>query len=802
MTIPRHAAKLQSSRWTRELERSTIDGWHSNRAFKFDLSKKEEVYSIDTPPPYLTDKWHVGGAAHYAQIDMVARYKRLRGYNVLFPFGADRNGLPIEVVVEKTKGVRARDVSRAEFLEMCKEYLDSVEGDVLAQVKMLGIGMDLEHYYRTDSPEYRAVTQATFIDMWNKGLIYEDFRPTSWCPRCGTPIAEAEIEYVDEPSSLTYVKFKIKETEKDVYVATTRPELLPACAVLIYNPDDERYRSLEGSTAIVPLFGIEVKVIAHPVARMEFGTGMAMMCSYGDLTDVRLFRELGLQARTSVDQEGKLTEIAGEFAGQPVEEARKHVAEKLRREGLVLKEESIAHRTPTCWRCHSAVEIIETKEYYVKQLDYKDDVRRMAQEMEFYPPWSRQVLYDWVDSIVQDWPISRRRYYATEIPIWYCNNCGTPLLPPKGGYYQPWREDPPRGSKCNKCGFDKFTGETRVLDTWMDSSISQLYIRGYGWDDELFSRTKPTSMRPQGIDIVRVWLYYSILRTFLLIADKAFKQVRISGMGLDEKGEAMHKSRGNAVYPEEMIEKYGVDAFRLWSASEGKLGYNYRFSEERVRGDSLFITKLWNVCRFASQFQPRQRSDISHPLDKLFLRAAHDALFDAQREYDALDPFGAAYVMRDYVWNFLADHYLEMIKPRLYSESDDATVRSARATLHEIMRLVLVALHPIIPVVTDYVHRQLYGEPALDQHFPSDVRKMDEGEKQVLSLLLKANSTIWKRKKESGISLNSPLRDNVYLNPRLSPFLEDFKAAHRLESAKIGQERTENEEPVAAYFEP
>ena len=800
MSQKRRTPKIDSPRWTHELEKSTIDAWHAGRAFSFDPSKPGEVYSIDTPPPYLTDKWHVGGAAHYAQIDMVARYKRLKGYNVLFPFGADRNGLPIEVVVERTKNVRAKDIPRAEFLKLCKEYLDSVEGDVLSQVRDLGMGMDLVNFYRTDSPEYRAVTQASFIEMWNKGLVYEDFRPTSWCPRCGTPIADAEIEYQDRPSSLTYVKFRVKETGKDVTVATTRPELLPACAVLIFNPDDERYMALEGLTAIVPLFGQEVKIVSHPVAKIEFGTGIVMMCSYGDLTDVRLFREMGLQARTTIDNEGNLTEAAGEFAGLPVAEGRRRVIEKLRKEGLVSKEENISHRTPTCWRCHEPVEIVDTKELYVKQLDFREDVRRMADSMEFHPPWSKQVLYNWIDSIMQDWPISRRRYYATEIPIWYCKKCSTPFLPPKGRYYQPWREDPPAGSRCAKCGATEFVGETRVLDTWMDSSVSQLYIIGYGRDEKLFNKLRPASMRPQGIDIVRVWLYYSILRTFLLLGDKAFKQVRISGMGLDEKGEAMHKSKGNAVYPEQMIEKYGVDAFRLWAASEGKLGYNYRFSEERVRGASLFITKLWNICRFASQFPIEPRGSVTHPLDKLFLQIALDAVANAEKEYEDLDPFGSASIMRDFVWNILADHYLEMAKPRLYSELDGPGEKSARATLHEILRLVLITLHPVIPAITDYTCRQLYGQQILEQRFPSGMQAISDEDRRLLSLLLKANSDIWRKKKELGLSLNSPIDGPVHLNPKLAAFSDDLKAAHKIKSVDLGGERSEEGEPVGAYF--
>jgi len=801
MSWNKQTPKIESPRWSKEFERQTIDSWHADRTFEFNPDRAGDIYSIDTPPPYISDKWHVGNAAHYVQIDMVARYKRLRGYNVLFPFGADRNGLPIEVVVERAKGIRAKDVPREDFLDMCRAHLDSVEKDVLGQVKMLAMGMDLEHFYRTDSPEYRAVTQGTFVDLWRKGLIYEDFRPTSWCPRCGTSISDAEIEYDDRPSSLVYVKFRIKETGGDLSVATTRPELLPSCAVLIFNPDDERYLKYEGKTAVVPMFGIEVKVIAHPSAKMEFGTGLVMMCSYGDLTDVRLFRELGLPAKTSVDSDGRMTANAGEVAGLPVADARGQITEKLREMGLVAKEERFTHRTPTCWRCHSSIEIIETKEFYVRQLEYKDDVRRIAESIDFYPPWSRQVLHDWIDSVTQDWPISRRRYYATEIPLWYCQKCGAPFLPPKGRYYQPWRENPPPGSKCEKCGSTEFKGEERVLDTWWDSSVSGLFIIGYGRDDKLFERAKPTFMRPQGVDIVRNWLYYSLLRNFLLLGTKAFRQVRISGMGLDEKGEAMHKSRGNAVYPEDVIQKYGADAFRLWAASDGKLGYNYRFSEERVRGASLFVTKLWNICRFASQFPIGSASDMTHPLDRLFLRAAGDAVAASEKEYDLLDPFGPASEMRGFVWNYMADHYLEMIKPRLYSKNDGPGERSARATLHGILRLVLIALHPIIPVVTDYTFRALYGRPVLEQEFPSGLSTTSDKDKHLLSLLLRANSAIWKRKKELGISLNSPLKEVAYVHPNLSTLAGDLRSAHKLASVKVGEERTDDQGPVAVYFE-
>jgi len=600
------APRLEEKRWDHRLEAELWRKWEEEGLFEFRLEEGRPVFAIDTPPPYVSGRWHIGAAVHYTQIDMVARYFRLKGYNVLFPMGLDRNGLPVEIEVEKTYGVRAREMDREEFIRLCKEHLDKLEAELLDLAKKLGIGADYKHVYRTDSEEYRALTQATFIEMWRRGLVYEDYRPAIWCPVCHTTIAEAEIEYVNRMGRLYYIKFRVEGEDRHVAIATTRPELLGATVAVMYHPDDERYKWLEGKRVIVPIYEYPVPVIPHPVVKMEFGTGLMMLSSFGDLVDVRLFRELGLKPRVLINPDGRMNELAGPYAGMTVEEARRAIVRDLYERGLIEKEENISQNVPTCWRTHNPVEFIMTRDLYLKQVEFREKLLELIEEMEFYPPEHKTILVNWINSISIDWPISRSRYYGTEVPIWYCKRCGHPHVPPPGRYYRPWKERPPL-EKCEKCGHTEFEGDKRTFDTWFDSSISPLFITGYMRDEKLFNAAFPAAVRPQGIDIVRTWLYYTILRVYLLTGKPAFKMVRLSGLGLDEKGRAMSKSLGNIIDPLPLIEKYGADAIRLWGASEARLGHNYRFSEERLRGARKFITKLWNVARFVSSFPQEVR---------------------------------------------------------------------------------------------------------------------------------------------------------------------------------------------------
>ncbi|MCC6041957.1 MAG: class I tRNA ligase family protein, partial [Desulfurococcaceae archaeon] len=565
--------RVELIRWRPEEELKLLKLWEREGLYREDVDLERDVnyVAIDTPPPYPSGPWGVAQAAHYAQIDMVARALRLLGYKVLVPFYADRNGLPAEVAAEKTYGIVAHEMARTPegremFLKLVSELLDRNEASLVYIWRRLGCLFD---YWTegTDSPRYRALTQATFIELWRRGLIYRDVKPVQWCPRCRTSLAEAEIEFVEERGRLYYIRFRVLETGEDIVIATTRPELLAACGAVIYNPRDSRYQHLRGKHAVVPVYGHAVPIIPHEMAKPEYGTGLAMMCSYGDVRDLIFFREQGIEPRVIIDLDGTMKPEAGPIAGLRVREARDRITEILREGGYLVKEEEVVHEVPTCWRCKTPVEIVHVEEYFLRQLDFKDEVLKVSSAMEFYPEEHRRRLEDWVRSLAMDWPISRTRYYGTEVPIWRCSRCGYEVLPEPGRYVRPWKEPAPV-DRCPRCGAprEELVGETRVFDTWFDSSVSVLYVTRWLENRGVAVKALARALRPQGYDIIRTWLYYTTLRVWMLTGRPPFRWVRITGMGLDEKGRAMHKSLGNVIYPEPYLERYGADAFRYWSA--------------------------------------------------------------------------------------------------------------------------------------------------------------------------------------------------------------------------------------------
>ena len=664
---------ITSKRWKPEDEAELLKTWFEEDLYAFDPDSGKEIYTVDTPPPYLSGPMHVGQVIHYTQIDQIARYRRMQGWEVNFPLGIDRNGLPVEVRVEKTLGLNMHATPRDVFIKRCKETLDKDELIALNGFKRLGIGFNTyeeEGSYRTDSPRYRAVTQATFIDIWNRGLVYKDYRPNNWCFDCGTTIADAEVEYRERPAVLRYLHFQVAGM-KPIEIATTRPELLCACGAVFIHPDDERYKGYAGKTAEVPLFGLEVPIIESPTAQMEFGTGALMVCSYGDQADVMAFRDFGLQPIAAVSPEGTMTEAAGKYAGMKVDDAKKQILEDLEKDNILIKQEDTIQRVPLCWRSHTPIEFIAMEEYYVKQVDFVDDLMRVARETPIFPEHHRQILIDWLNRVSVDWPVSRRRYYGTELPVWYCNSCGEAVVPELGElrYYQPWREDPPF-TKCPKCGKSEgFRGEERTFDTWMDSSISGLQAISYLRDDELFKKAFGNVMRPQGKDIVRTWLYYSLLRTYQLLKKPAFREIWVSGHVVDENGEAMSKSKGNSPPPMPFIEKYGADAMRLFGVLEAGLGSDIRFSEDRLAGVSKFMTKLWNIARFVSMFPVPEEIAFSKltPVDQWILAEANRMTKRIIPDMDLLDFHNPATEIRGFTWNFFADHVVEMLKGRCFN---------------------------------------------------------------------------------------------------------------------------------------
>ncbi|MCS7140675.1 MAG: valine--tRNA ligase [Candidatus Nitrosocaldus sp.] len=774
--------RIREKVWDPSIEEKLLDIWSRERLYEFRLDDGREPFIIDTPPPYPSGRpWHIGAAAHYAQIDMIARTARMLNHNVYFPIGIDRNGLPVEIYTERTRKVSMRSIGRERFIEMCREALDELEREMVAIMRRLGLSADLANYYRTDSEEYRALTQATFIELWHKGLVYEATRPNNYCPDCGTTIADAEVVYKDLQSRLVYIRFRVDDgygsDAGEMVIATTRPELLCSCRAVIVNPDDARYRHLHGKTAVVPLYDTRVRIVPHPYASMEFGSGAVMVCSYGDHTDVQLFRELGLQEVIALDTNGLMTTSAGKYAGMRVRDARDAIIEDLNSAGLVVKVESIMHRTPVCERSNTPIEIIPMNEFYVKQMQFIDELKEIAGSMVFHPEMHRQILLNWLNSIAIDWPISRRRFYATEIPIWYCRRCGRANLPEKGRYYRPWKDKPPF-SRCVHCGGTEFIGEERTFDTWMDSSISPLFISKYGKDERFFSHTYPATLRPQAKDIVRTWLHYTILRCYQLTGRAPFKHAWIMGYGLDEKGERMSKSRGNVIDPFPVIGRYGADTFRLWSASEVNLGYDFRCSEQRIAGMQKFLTKLWNIARFISSF-PRAEIDNGslQASDRWILAELSSLVERCMQGYKEFNFFIPSNAIREFVWNLFAPHYIEMVKARAYGQGFSRDEQeSACYTLYECLSTVLLLLAPITPFITDHLWRELYSRSIHLERFPES--RWSREMSRYTSAIVEFNSKIWSMKKGSGRSLKDPI--SVSIPDDLREFSKDLRAMHNI----------------------
>lgn len=776
---PAFSPRITEKVWNPSLEQPLQDTWEKENLYHFSPEAGGRVFTIDTPPPYPSGRpWHIGAAAHYSQIDMIARTARMLGYKTFFPIGIDRNGLPVELYTEKKYKVSMKHTTREKFTELCRSALDELEAEMLEIMKIMGLSADFRHHYRTDSEEYRALTQATFIRMWQEGAIFQAKRPNNYCPSCGTTIADAEVAYRDLPAQLVYLKFRIAGTDENLTIATTRPELVCSCQAVIVHPDDDRLKSLRGLFVRTPVFGKEVRIIASPYAKPEFGSGAMMVCSYGDYTDVLLFRELGLEEVVGIDEYGRMTSAAGRYAGMTVTQAREEIIKDLANQGLLVKTEAISHRTPVCERSQTPIEIIPMTEYYLKQLDVLPNLRRIAKDMKFHPEAHRQILLNWIDSVTIDWPISRRRYYATEVPVWYCAKCGSPYVPPPGRYYQPWRETPPT-DRCQTCGENGFTGDTRTLDTWMDSSISPLYISRYLQDEGAFKKLYPATLRPQAKDIVRTWLYYTILRCYRLTGKPPFSHAWIMGHGVDEKGERMSKSKGNVMDPLPLLKKHGADAFRFWAASEAALGSDFRCSEERIEAARKFLTKLWNLSRFISSF-PKPRTARLTASDRWLMAELSILIRKSSEGYKDFNFFVPSNLARKFVWNTFAAHYVEMAKARAYGGSfSKAEQKAAWYTLHTGLKTVLILLAPITPYIVDYVWRQIYGAESIHKaRFPKPVWSTKNASKT--EKILEFNSTVWNAKKSKGLSLRDPIA--ISIPAELKAYSNDLRAMHNLTS--------------------
>jgi len=786
-------------KFTNEMELAIYEQWRNDNEFAFDENTTKTVYSIDTPPPYINSPVHMGHASTYTIMDFIARFRRMLGQEVLFPLGLDQNGLPIEISAEKKYNVDFTKISREEAIGYCRRLLDATTAESIDSFFKSGIGFsswkdgeNISDIYQTDSPTYRALTQSTFIDLWKKGLIYEDNKVVNWDPKLQTTVADAEIEYEDRPGFFHDIVFKEKESGEEVIIATTRPELLCTCGMVIYHPDDDRYKHLEGKTLITPYFKIEVPVKAHPIAEIDKGTGIMMMCSYGDLNDIRFFIEQKIKGAVAINGDGTLNENAGDLAGLTIKEGREKIVEALEKQGLLKdKTPTQAHRTPISERSGAAIEFIEMKEFYLKQLDYKDKMKEIAKKINIYSPKSRQILLDWIESVSIDWPISRRRYYATEVPMWKCTKCNEYVLAEKGKYVQPWKD---KYEGTCKCGSTEFVGEERVFDTWFDSSISPLYILGYERNPAFFAKHNVCSLRPQGKEIVRTWLYYTLLKDYLLTDKIIFDDVWIHHHIVDEKGYKFAKRRGNGIDPHDVIKRFGAAPFRLWCALEGNLDKSdFRCSFQRIEGTGKVLDKFWNVSKFVSMFElNKDEKDVElMEIDKWILSEVDALAKDAQEKFMTYDFHNPAVRIMNFIKDEFASNYLEIVKRRAYNNDENVKFsekerNGAVQTLRNVLKTILEITYPIEPAMNYYIYKELFGKEIQKQAWPKSGKEASE---IVSEELMEFNSAIWKAKKDNELSLKDGVK-SVIAPKSLAKAEKELKAMHGIEEISFSGKET------------
>ncbi|MEM1576706.1 MAG: valine--tRNA ligase [Archaeoglobaceae archaeon] len=728
-----------------EVEEKWLKTW-DERMFYFDWNSKKPHYIIDTPPPYPTGSFHIGHALNWCIIDFIARYKRMNGYEVMFPQGWDCHGLPTEVKVEEKYGIKKNEVDREKFRELCVKFTEENIAKMRATAKRLGFSIDWSKEYITMYPEYYTKTQISFVRMFKNGLIYRGYHPVIICPRCETTIALAEIEYRKGKTKLNYIKFS-----DDVVIATTRPELIPACVALAVNPEDKRYTHLVGNKVKVPVGGYEVKIIADEAVDPNFGTGIVMICTFGDRQDVKWWKKYGLELRNIINRDGTLNELAGKYQGLKISEAREKIIADLKAEGKVLRQEEVEHNVGVCWRCKTPVEIFPAEQWFVK-VD-KEKIVEMAKKIKWVPEFMFDRLLSWVEAMEWDWVISRQRVFATPIPVWYCKKCGKVIVAEEDWLpVDPTKEKP---RKPCECGSSDFEGEKDVLDTWMDSSITPLVIAG--WPQ---LREYPVSLRPQGHDIIRTWAFYTILRSQALENEIPWKEIVINGIVFGEDGRKMSKSIGNVISPEEVVEKYGADALRQWAAS-GVIGEDLIFSWREVVAASRFQQKLWSVARFAlthiSDYEEKPE-DIERLriADKWIISKLNRLIAFVRENMDKYRFDEALKAIRSFVWYELADNYIELVKGRLYSgeESDPA-----KFTLKYVLDRILRLLAPITPFITEEIWSRFSKGSVHLQSYPSvEWQMIDEEAEKVGEEMKEILSAIRKLKHDKGLALNAPLK--------------------------------------------
>jgi valyl-tRNA synthetase len=821
--------------------------WQTDGTYRFRReATRADVYSIDTPPPTVSGSLHVGHVFSYTHTDVVARYQRMQGKEVYYPMGWDDNGLPTERRVQNYFGVRcdpslpyvenftppyeggdnksskAADqvpISRKNFIELCEKLTAEDELQFEALWRQLGISVDWDQTYQTISPSAQKVSQQAFLNNLSRGEAYQSMAPTLWDVTFRTAVAQAELEDRDQPGA--YHRIGFDGPNGKVFIETTRPELIPACVALVAHPDDERYQPLFGKTVTTPLFGVEVPVLSHHLAQIDKGSGIAMICTFGDLTDVIWWRELALPNRAIIGWDGRLLETApdaittakgleiyAELAGKTTFSAKTRLVELLMESGdMVGEPKPITHPVKFFEKGDRPLEIVSTRQWYIRNGGRDAELRQrlldLGKQLKFHPDFMKVRYENWVNGLTGDWLISRQRFFGVPIPVWYALDVqGNPdfdkvLVPSSAQLPIDPSTDVPDGYTESQRGVaNGFIGEVDIMDTWATSSLTPQLGGGWLDDPEKFEKVFPYDLRPQGQDIIRTWLFSTVLRAQQEHGVLPWSDAAISGWILDPDRKKMSKSKGNVVTPNDLLVEHSSDAVRYWAAS-ARLGTDAAFDTGQMKIGRRLAIKILNAAKFVLSFDaPAAEAKATEAIDQSLLLNLAQVVIEATAAFDAYDHTKALEVAEKFFWNF-TDDYLELVKERAYGQGgfSEAEQASALVALRTALLTLLRLFAPFLPFATDEVWSWWQtGTGSIHRNSWPKAEELETGlESANLDLLPLASTALFgtrKAKSDAKASMKADVLEATMTAPqetiaRLELIAADLQAAGRIQNLTL-----------------
>lgn len=775
----------------REAEPRLQKHWTDTGIYRYTPGGGRRIFSVDTPPPTVSGMIHMGHVFSYVQAEVMTRYRRMLGDSVFYPFCFDDNGLPSERFTEQVKGVKATEMTRGEFVNLCLEVTADAEKQFRDLWTRFGFSCDWSLLYTTIDPWVQRLSQRSFLDLAGRNRVYRKESPTLWCPECATAVAQAETEDRELPGFFHDLEFPLEDGSGTIPIATTRPELLPACVAVFVHPDDRRWSHLAGKKAIVPMFHHLVEIRTDTGVNMEKGSGAVMCCTFGDTTDIQWWQDCNLELRIVLDKKGHMNQNAGFLEGMFWKKARKVLVERLRDQGFEKGGREITHAVNVHERCGTPLEYLVNMQWFIRILDLKEQLLDRAASINWRPAHFR-VRYDhWVENLKWDWCISRQRYYGVPFPVWYCAGCETPVFAtPRQLPVDPLVDSPEE--PCPACGCTSFLPETDVMDTWATSSLTPQINRKWGEEDQR-DITLPMSLRPQAHDIIRTWAFYTIVKAHLHHDDIPWNTVMISGHALNPSREKMSKSKGNvAGDPLAALEVYSADELRYWACSS-RLGTDVVFSQDVLGEGRRLVTKLWNAARFAAghleNFVPEAPPAL-HPFDRWILARFSETARKATSGMEEFEYSVCTSEAESFFWKALCDNYLEIVKSRLYGDDNEAGA-AARYALYTVLYGVLRLFAPVMVHITEELYNLVFRErekhPSIHVAPWPEPGTPDQNALKYGEMALKIIEEARRSKSVNNLSMASPLGAVTVSAPAddimaLKPFETDLIAVTRAES--------------------